>query len=336
MTAVFQVGFAGPFVSVQDAGRPGYMRYGVPASGPMDRAAFQVLRHALDQDEGFTALEVSVGGLALTCSEGSVTAGVVGGEFTVLRDGTPQPAWSVFTLEAGQSLTIRSGPSGSWCYLGFAGQIESQSWLGSQAMHLTSGLCGRPLTAGDMLRVTDPRVRRDLHAALPTPEFFRFSGRVRAVSGPQNHLFPSDVLAAFSREPFGITQDYDRMGMRLTGPKLHPRDALSIPSEALVRGSVQVPGHGDPLVLLADHQTTGGYAKIATVITADQDRLAQARSGDQVRFDPVSVDEAIVATRKERDRLDAYIAAIPDWRGSVGDRLLRVNLISGVIAESPD
>lgn len=336
MTAVFNVTAAGPFISVQDRGRPGYLRFGVTESGPMDRVSFDILRQALGGADDFRAIEVSMGGLSLTCRSGAVTLGVVGGEFDIRLDGTPQSPWSVFSISEGQSLTIRSGPSGSWCYLGFSGQIDSPNWLGSHAAHLPSGLCGRALQAGEPLSILNAELRGNLHGAFPVPAFARFDGRTRVVVGPQEGHFTPEALAALSAEMYQITQEYDRMGMRLSGPKLPPQDALSIPSEALVRGSVQVPGHGDPLILMADHQTTGGYPKIATVISADIDRVAQARPGDRIRFKPITVAEAVAEARRLHAGLTTYLERLPDYRGSPLDRLYRMNLISGVVAQTPD
>ncbi len=336
MNVSFRIDFAGPFVSVQDRGRPGFMRYGVTESGPMDRTAFGILRRALEGPETFRALEISPGGVVLSCCSGQLTAGVVGGDFDIRIDGARQPAWSVFALSAGQKLSIRPGPSGSWCYLGFAGQIEGPEWLGSGSVHLASGLCGRALTAGDVLNVARARPRPDLHAAFPIPDFAVLDGTVRVVIGPQQNHFAPEALRALTTEPFQVTPEYDRMGMRLKGVPLVPCDALSIPSEALVRGSVQVPGHGDPLILLADHQTTGGYPKVATVITADIDRVAQARPEDRIRFRAVSPGDAVLATRAAHRAAERFMDDLSGWRGSLAERLSRTNLISGAVTGGAD
>ena len=336
MSASFRVDFAGPLISVQDRGRSGFLRFGVTESGPMDRVAFEILSQALGASPGFRAIEVSVGGVSLTCLSGAVTCGVVGGEFDIRIDGKVQPAWSIFSLTEGQVLTVRPGLSGSWCYLGFCGSLDSPDWLGSHAAHLASGLCGRAVQSEDQITISNAELRRELHAALPIPDFSRADRYVRIVPGPQDHLFAQETMELLIQERFSVTQDYDRMGFRLSGPNLTPQNALSIPSEALIRGSVQVPGHGDPLILMADHQTTGGYPKMATVISADIDRLAQVRSGDNIRFKFVSVTQAIAATRKSRARRDAYIETLADYRGSLSDRLMRMNLISGAVADTPE
>jgi len=328
--SVLEVKFAGPLCSLQDSGRMGFLRYGVTESGPMDRQAFAILAAMLDTQEGFNAIEVSLGGLVLT-SKQRLTLGFCGGEFALSIDGEALPSWGVFTLPAGKTLTIRAGSSGSWGYLSCVGGFAAQTWLGSASSHLPSGLCGGYLQTGDALDVQASDPRDDLVCALPIPSFSRFDEEVRIVPGPQENLFSDSVNQSLFHGKFTVTREFDRMGMRLSGANLAPEDALSIPSEAIIRGSLQVPGHGDPIVLLADHQTTGGYPKIATVITCDQDTLAQARAGDAVRFKEVSVEEAGKATRDRAAQLEHWIAEIPSHRGSLAEKLNRVNLISGVV-----
>lgn len=325
-----EVKFAGPLCSLQDSGRMGFLRYGVTESGPMDRQAFRILAAMLEAEEGFNAIEVSLAGMAVQAKQ-TLTLGFCGGEFALSVDGEALPSWGVFTLPAGKTLTIRAGESGSWGYLSCLGGFATDAWLGSTSSHLPSGLCGGYLQAGDVLVSTAATLREDLNCALPIPDFSRFPGSVRVVPGPQDHLFPESAKQALFQGNFTVSREFDRMGMRLSGASLAPEDALSIPSEAIIRGSLQVPGHGDPIVLLADHQTTGGYPKIATVITCDQDTIAQARAGDLVRFIEVSAEEGTKATRERAQQIANWIADIPSHRGSLADKLNRVNLISGIV-----
>ncbi|MBO6885719.1 MAG: biotin-dependent carboxyltransferase family protein, partial [Marivita sp.] len=288
--ATFTVSFAGPLVTVQDAGRPGHMRYGVSASGPMDQLAFDAAHAALGNPAGATAIEVSLGGLALHCASGTVTLAVTGGDFVVEHRGQKHGSWTVLTVEKGDRITIRGGKTGSWAYLAFAGSIASSEWLGSTATHATSGFGGGTLQAGQTFGITGAAVREERTGDIAPPDFLP-DGPLRVVTGPQDQHFTSDALERILSDRFAVTDAYDRMGMRLRGPELALSGALSIPSEPIVRGSVQVSGDGVPTVLLADHQTTGGYPKIATVIAPDADRLVQLRSGDAVRFGAVSAAE---------------------------------------------
>lgn len=325
-----EVKFAGPLCSLQDSGRMGFLRYGVTESGPMDRQAFRILAAMLEAEEEFNAIEVSLAGMVLQAKQ-ILTLGFCGGEFALSIDGEALPPWGVFTLPAGKTLTIRAGESGSWGYLSCLGGVAGDAWLDSTSSHLPSGLCGGYLQAGDVLAPAATSLREDLNCALPIPDFSRFTGSARIVPGPQDHLFPERAKQALFQGDFTVTREFDRMGMRLSGASLAPEDALSIPSEAIIRGSLQVPGHGDPIVLLADHQTTGGYPKIATMITCDQDTTAQARAGDVVRFTEVSAEEGTQATRERAQQVANWIAEIPSHRGSLADKLNRVNLISGIV-----
>jgi biotin-dependent carboxylase-like uncharacterized protein len=333
--ARLRVEAAGPHVSFQDAGRFGWMRYGVPASGPMDRVAHTAASLALGQPAGATAVEVSMGGLTLSCRAGVVSVAVCGGGFQCDHDGTRLEGWSVMRLDAGQTLTVRAGGWGSWCYLAVAGEIVCDRWLGHSATHAASGLGGGRIAAGQEIVVTDARVCEDREGALPAPRPLASPLRLAAVAGPQEALFESGALDLFTGEMFEVSPAFDRMGLRLEGPRLATQDALSIPSEPLLRGAVQVAGDGVASVLLADHQTTGGYPKIATLLSTETDRLAQARPGDRLRFELVEPDEAVRRVRKALSERRALLDEIAVPRGTFSQRLLSSNLISGVTNGEP-
>ena len=326
--AVLSVTFAGPLVTFQDAGRFGQMRYGVAASGPMDRLAFDAAHAALGNRAGGTAIEISLGGLMLQCKSGEVTLAVTGGAFLVEHGAQKLQSWTILTLKKGERLAIRAGRAGSWAYLAFAGQPVVQDWLQSRATHSTSGFGGGALQAGQTITIADAATREDRPGDIPQPDFGS-EGAVGVVVGPQDQHFESDAVARFLSEPYKVTDAYDRMGMRLNGPALALAGALSIPSEPIVRGSVQVSGDGVPTVLLADHQTTGGYPKIATVISSETDRLAQLRSGQVVRFTALSPEKAVTQARAYLDRKGKYLEEISVPRGTLEQRLMRENLISG-------
>lgn len=330
--ATFTVSFAGPLVTVQDAGRPGHMRYGVSASGPMDQLAFDTAHAALGNTPGTTGIEVSLGGLALQCTSGAVTLAVTGGAFVVEHRGQKLGAWCVLTVEKGDRVIIRGGKTGSWAYVAFAGTLSAESWLGSTATHAASGFGGGVLRTGQTLRITSASVREERTGEIAPPEFLA-DGPLRVVTGPQDQHFSGDALARFLTEKFAVTDAYDRMGMRLRGSELELAGALSIPSEPVVRGSVQVSGDGVPTVLLADHQTTGGYPKIATVIAPDIERLVQLRSGDGFRFAAVSAAEAVGAARHYAMCKAEYLDQIAVPRGTLDQRLMRENLIHACVLD---
>lgn len=283
------------------------MRFGVPASGPMDRKAFAIANAALGNPPGAAGIEVSRGGLTLECLEGAVTLAVAGGGF-ILRHGAQSfGSWHVLTLRAGQSLSVRPGPWGCWTYLCFAGQLQAPVWLGSTATHGPSGLGGGRVMPGQDLTIADARVLAR-EGPIPCPVWARPRAMVHAVAGPQDRFFSDETLEDFASQAFHLTDSYDRMGVRLRGPLLHPQAALSIPSEAILRGSVQVSGDGVATVLLADHQTTGGYPKIATILFDDLDGFAQLRPHDRVRFRMISAEEAVARARRGAKVVQDYLA----------------------------
>ena len=308
--AVFSVAHAGPHVTVQDGGRRGMMRYGVPASGPMDRMSFAIANAALGNPPEQAGIEVSLGGLALDCRSGAVTLVLAGGGFILGAGERRLGSWQVLTVRAGERLTIRPGPWGNWTCLAFAGQVNAPLWLGSRATHSTSDLGGGRLAVGRELVVTDAELHEAREGSIPCPIWARPRAAVRAVLGPQDRFFAPEAVELLTSVPFQLTDSYDRMGVRLRGPRLEMAAALSIPSEPILRGSVQVSGDGVATVLLADHQTTGGYPKIATLIGEDIDGFAQLRPRDFARFRLVSPEEAIGIARHRARQKAAYLAAL--------------------------
>lgn len=297
--ASFLVVQAGRLVSIQDRGRPGYLRFGAPASGPMDRGAYEIAEAALGEREPGAAIEVSLEGLALECVEGAVTIAVAGGGFSCSLDRLELGSWFAVTIRAGSRLTLRPGPWGSWTYLAFAGRLVAETWLGSASTHARSGYGGGRLTEGQLLVVEDADVRETRTGPIVCPVWERPLKEAKVVLGPQDRFFAPATIEALLSEPFRLTSSYDRMGVRLAGPSLKPAAVLDMPSEPLARGSIQVAGDGVATVLLADHQTAGGYPKIATLVSDQLDGFAQLRSGQSVRFSqtPPAAATAAVRTR---------------------------------------
>ena len=257
----------------------------------MDRLALEAANLAVGNAPGAAAIEVSLGGLQLDCVGGPISFAVAGGGFIVEHGGHKGGSWQVATLQPGERLVIRRGPWGAWCYLAFAGGLVTKPWLGSAATHSQSGFGGGRVVTGDELSVEAPRLVAT--QALPCPAFARPLTQIAATLGPQDRFFAPDQIAALEGAIWRLSGAYDRMGVRLTGPLLPPDAPLDMPSEPVARGSVQVAGDGVATVLLADHQTTGGYPKLATVLDADLDRFAQLRPGDAFRFRLLAADAAL-------------------------------------------
>lgn len=312
MTAVFEVLRAGPHVTFQDAGRPGLMRFGIPASGPMDRKALAIANTALGNPPGTTGVEVSPGGLSLLCRQGPITLAIAGGGFIVTRNDTRVGSWTILTLQSEDRLTLRPGPWGSWCCIAFAGKIQSRTWLRSAATHASSGLGGGALAVGRSITIDSPR--REPEGPIPCPVWARPRQRISVILGPQDRHFAPETVETFLSTPFRLTSAFDRMGLRLSGPPLPPENALGIPSQAVTRGAVQVAGDGVATVLLADHQTTGGYPKIATILADDTDGLVQLRPGNALAFTAISPIRAVALARQRDATFHRWLASLADRR----------------------
>ena len=325
----FSISFAGPLVTFQDIGRPGNMRYGVSASGPMDIVSFEAANAVLGNETKQTAIEISLGGLILQCHEGSITLAITGGDFLIEYQGQKISSWTVLTIQKGERLSIRAGKSGSWAYLAFSGKLNVKDWLKSNSTHSTSGFGGGVLKTGQKFTLTDASNQANRIGPILKPSF-NTNDLIHAVLGPQDQYFMNTAIEIFSDSIFKVSDNYDRMGMQLTGPKLELKSALSIPSEPVVKGSIQVSGDGIPTILLADHQTTGGYPKIATVISSDINRLVQFRSNQSVKFILINSNEALQKARKFLDMKEKYLQKISISKGTLEQRLMSENLIGGV------
>ncbi|SDC99958.1 antagonist of KipI [Melghirimyces thermohalophilus] len=300
MTQAISVIKSGLLTTVQDLGRIGYQQYGMVAAGAMDPLALQVGNLLVGNPRGLAALEITLLGPVLRF-ERPCTIALTGADLSPRLNESPMPMWKRVSVKKGQKLSFGTPREGVRTYLCVQGGIDVPVVMGSRSTYIkgeVGGLHGRALQSEDQLPVgkTDDRHQRPGVRGIQLSRKYRpcygREIRLRAVPGPQEEAFTDEAVERFFREPYQVTTQSDRMGYRLDGPKLSHRSGADIISDATAPGSVQVPAEGQPIVLTADRQTTGGYAKIATVISADLFRLAQAGPGCQVRFERVSVDEA--------------------------------------------
>lgn len=321
---------AGPGVTIQDGGRRGFLRFGVTESGPMDRLAHRTANRAAGVPCDSAAIEVSLGGIELTVEGAPLAVAIAGGSFNVFLDGHRLPSASLVRLAADHTLAVRTGASGAWCYVAVAGRFDRTPELGSVSMHTRTSIGGRPLEAGTMLLVAEPRTP-DLDAAeIVAPWLDRREEEIRVILGPQDDYFSTEQIAAFFKATWVVSHQSDRMGYLLDGPKLSPAKGFNIVSDGTAFGSIQIPGEGRPIVLMADRPPTGGYPKIAAVIGADLGRLAQLRPGQELRFAASSVEEAVSALRREIQTLEQPITLHPLGGLLSARSLLRQNLVDGV------
>jgi 5-oxoprolinase (ATP-hydrolysing) subunit C len=327
---------AGPGVTLQDAGRWGYLRYGVTAAGPMDPLAFATANLATGSVRAAPAIEVSLGGLELAIEGGELSVAVVGGSFRLIVDGRAFTSPALVHLTPRSTLAIRAGAEGAWCYVAMAGHIEVAPTLGSVSTHTRSqigGLHGRGLAAGDGLTVTMPRIVEPEIANIVAPWLERGDDPIRVVLGPQDDYFAPDQIAAFLRGPWTLSSRSDRMAYILDGTPLTHAKGFNIVSDGVAMGAIQVPGNGCPTVLMADRQPTGGYPKIANVIGVDLVRLAQVRPGARIAFRAVDIAEAVDLRRAEAGALAVPIVREPLIRTDLSSEfLLARNLVGGVSA----
>ena len=331
MSAVLRIMQAGPGVTLQDAGRWGYLRYGVTQAGPMDALAHEFANRMAGNDAGAAAIEVSVGGLDVMVEEGSLEFCVVAPGFRVSRDGGALPSSCLATLAPGEKLSIRAGENGAWAYLAPAGAIDAEPELGSLSMHVRTGVGGSGIKAGDRLHIAAARARSAVARALAdyrAPS----DAPIRIVRGPQDDYFDAVNFSRFLDGPWTLATRSDRMAYALEGPRLTHAKGFNIVSDGIALGAIQVPGDGWPFVQMADRAPTGGYPKIGTVIAADLGRLAQMRPGAQLTFQAVTVDQAVAAWRQARAFMEAAGIA-PQGAGELtSETLLSRNLVGGVVS----
>ena len=293
----FEVLSPGAFTTIQDLGRYGYQKYGVSISGAMDRFSLRVANLLAGNDEGEAAVEAAIIGPRLK-SLGKIRVAITGADLSPEIDGKPAPLWRILDVPEGGILSFGGAKSGCRAYLAISGGVDFPIVMGSRSIHTRSNLGGngRALAKGDVLKIKESGIRNQESGAYPLPEglipVYGRKWKVRVVLGPQNDYFTPRGIETFLNSEYEITPQADRMGYRLKGPKIEHKSGPDIFTDATPPGSIQVPGDGMPIILLADGQTTGGYSKIAAVISVDQDLLAQARPGDRVRFQRITIPEA--------------------------------------------
>lgn len=289
--AIVQIERAGPLTTIQDAGRFGALVHGVTASGPMDSGAYgRAGLRAGASAEG--AIEFTMAGLALRVREGRVAVGWDGGAFTVRRNEELLTWPGRTTLSAGEILDISPGSAGNYGYLRFGGRIDLPGVMGSLSTSTRArlgGVGGRALQSGDVLHIAG-------QGGIPVDPgpVGVDAGPIRFLWGLHADLFSAAQRDHFTSAAFRTTVMMDRMGVRLKDEAgvFAGAQILSLVSDPIVAGDIQILGDGTPIVLMRDHQPTGGYPRIGTVITADLDRFAQIRPNRTVEFMPVSLDHA--------------------------------------------
>jgi len=338
MTCFLKVITPGARTLVQDLGFIGGVNQGIPRCGVLDREELQLLNRLLGNEPGVAALEITLtsprlqaeGGPVRIASGRGLTGYIIGQTAKRLL-----PEWTATTLHEGEELILDSPKNGAPTLLGVYGgpllpkHMESQSTLTLAAF---GGLDGRPLNGGDLIPVLSSSDIKFIPTKCLTPPKDE-EGPIRVVLGPQLEWFPKETIDLFLSTDWEVTPESNRMGMRLQGPELSHDTKLGadIISDGIVPGSIQVPGAGKPILLLADAQTTGGYPKIATVISADISRVSRAMPGDKIRFKQITIVNAEAVMRCRSKVILNEKLHIEDVPETAEARMMRSNLISGAV-----
>jgi len=304
----------GPLTTVQDLGRPGYLRVGIPGSGPVDAEAFILANRLVGNLEGAAALECTLIGPRVEFADERMVA-LTGADMAPALNGSAAPGWQAFLVKRGDVLKLGPARNGVRAYLAVSGGIDTPPALGSRATYLRGrlgGLGGRGLGKGDRLPLGPARAARPGRIRPECIADYSAEPEIRVVLGPQDDRFTARGIAAFLDGPYEMSPQSDRMGARLRGPAIEHTRGHDIISDGVPLGGVQVVGDGQPIVLLVDRQSTGGYTKIATVCSFDIGRIGQVKPGQRLSFSQISVAQAHEELRLRRRRLDNAIEALSE------------------------
>jgi biotin-dependent carboxylase-like uncharacterized protein len=326
----------GPASSVQDGGRYGAQRYGLTPSGAMDPLALATANALAGNDIVTAAIEIGPFAAEIAATGGPVHLALSGASRPADIAGRTLQMPQSFTLKNGETLKLGFARGGAFSYLAIAGGVPGEPMFGSLAVNARAGLGSpypRPLQAGDAFNISDSSPGSDQTIDLPPLA----DGPIRVVLGPQDDEFSDDMKALFLDSDWAVSATSDRMGFRLEGPAIKHLHGHNIVSDGTVLGSIQVPGNGAPIVLMPDRGTSGGYPKIATVISADIGRFAQTPAGKTFRFKAVSMNEA----QREKRAFVALMMSLPgrvhEWRDGFFDldQLFKAN-VAGVAVNAID
>lgn len=314
------MGFAtenpGVLTTIQDEGRYGYEQFGMSPAGPMDGTAFRTANILVGNLEGESALEATMLGPALCFDQDNLIA-ITGADMVPTLNGQPCPMYQAVAVKAGDRLMLGAARTGCRAYIAFAGGLDVPQVMGSRATALQNkvgGYQGRKLAKGDNVGFRAPNPTLPLPRIAPVSALAGREVTIRVVLGPQDDAFTEEGVQTFLSQPYTVSKDFDRMGCRLEGPVIQHKTDGNIISDGMVTGAIQVPTSGQPIIMLAERQTVGGYTKIATVISADLPIVGQRKTGDVIRFQAVSMEEAHRAWREANRELEELKARLDQPR----------------------
>ncbi len=284
----------GLLTTVQDLGRYGFQQYGMPVSGAMDFNSLKLANLLVGNDQGEACLEATMNGPTIEFEANTFIA-ICGADMQPGLNGTALEMYTTIPVKSGDKLSFSSLINGFRTYIAFAGGIYVPVVMGSKSTYLRGkigGYKGRQLKQNDILNIgnTTKQVHIKYVPLNIRPEY-KGSFTARIIAGPENYYFTLKGLDTFIESEFELSRQCDRMGYRLKGEKIEHKSKADIISSGVTFGTIQVPAHGDPIIMMADRQTTGGYPRIANVITEDLPYLAQLKPGDKIRFKEVKLNQ---------------------------------------------
>ena len=300
-----QVKQPGLLTTIQDLGRWGFGRFGMPVAGVMDEHATRLLNILLSNADNAPVLEMTLMGPNLVF-DGDISFAIGGANLQPRLNGQAIELWTFQQAQAGDELRFAGPVNGCRAYLAVEGGFEVEQIMGSASTYLRGklgGHAGRALQKGDMLTCgVRPSVSQRPGISIPQESRPEYRNSIRVILGPQDDAFTAQGLDTFFSSEYRVSNEADRMGYRLEGPKIEHKDSADIISDGIALGAIQVPAHGRPIIMLADRQTTGGYTKIANVISVDIPSIAQLKPGDSLTFEEVSIGFAQQLYREQHEQ----------------------------------
>jgi biotin-dependent carboxylase-like uncharacterized protein len=302
----------GPLTTVQDLGRPGYLRVGIPGSGPVDREAFVLANRLVGNAPGAAGLECTLLGPRLEFTDARAIA-LTGADMAPTLNGSPVPCWQSVAVAPGDVLRLTTARSGVRTYIAVSGGIDTPLALGSRATYLRGqlgGLLGRALRRGDAIPLGPAAPAPMMRVRAERIPAYGVDPEIRVLLGPQDDRFTVRGIEVFLESAYEMLPQSDRMGARLRGPAIEHTSGHDIISDGIPLGGIQVVGDGQPIVLLVDRQSTGGYTKIATVCSFDIGRIGQIKPGQRLRFRRIDLAHAHAELRERQATLEASIETL--------------------------
>lgn len=290
---------------IQGGPRIGFQQYGVPVSGAMDDYSLRVANMLVGNDEYEACIESLIIGPTIEFDQRSIIA-ITGGDLGPMLNGISIDMYRSYIVSRGDILSFSGVKNGCRAYIAFGGGIDVPIVMGSKSTYFKGnlgGYKGRELRDDDYIKLL--KFDGNINSILPKQYVKEYDKEIilRAIRGPQDNMFDSKNIKTFYNSVYNITNECDRMGYRLSGNKINHLDGADIVSDGIAFGAIQIPGHGNPIIMMSDRQTVGGYTKIANVISVDLCKLAQGKPGDKVRFKEVDIYEAHRILKRYEDEI---------------------------------